>query len=395
VKVLVLNTGSSSLKFALLDAEKETALLEGLADWATPPGVLRVEQPGPLVRKHDLPAGGPEAAVGHVLNWLTHGADAPLARPEDVAAVGHRVVHGGAVFTSSVRVDDGVKRALAELGELAPLHNPVNLAGIVAAQAAWPKVPHVAVFDTSFHATIPAEARTYALPQAWTERGLVRYGFHGLSCAYCARRAAEMLGRGGPRLVICHLGQGCSATAVRDGKSVDTSMGFTPLDGLVMGSRSGSVDPGLLLHVLRQDGPSADDLDRVLNRESGLLGVSGLSADMRTVLAEAAKGHEGARLARDVFVHRLRKTIGGLAAALGGVEALVFTAGIGEHSAEVRALTCRGLEHLGLEIDAAANETCKPDADVATAASRARILVIATREDLTIVRETVRVLHAG
>ncbi len=312
----------------------------------------------------------------------------------EVAAVGHRVVHGGPVYTSGVLVTPEVKRTLAGLSELAPLHNPVNLEGIEAAQKTWPDVPHVAVFDTAFHATLPEAARTYAVPWKWTEEwGLRRYGFHGLSHAYCSDRAAKMLGRG-LRVVVCHLGAGCSASAVRDGVCVDTSMGFTPLDGLAMATRSGAVDPSILIHVLRHKGLTADDLERVLNHESGLLGVSGVSGDMRQVHAAARGGDARARLALDVYAHRLRQTIGGFAATLGGVDALVFTAGVGEHDAEMRAAACRGLECLGLELDAAANAGCKPDADVASPASRGRILVIATREDLTIVRETVRVVRS-
>jgi acetate kinase len=312
----------------------------------------------------------------------------------EIAAVGHRVVHGGSVYTSSVRVTPEVKRTLAGITELAPLHNPVNLEGIEAAQKAWPEVPHVAVFDTAFHATLPEAARTYAVPRQWTDEwGLRRYGFHGLSHAYCSDRAAKMLGRTAPlRVIVCHLGAGCSASAVRDGVCVDTSMGFTPLDGLVMATRSGAVDPSILIHVLRHKGLTADDLERVLNSESGLLGVSELSGDMRQVRAAARDGHARARLALEVYAHRLRQTIGAFTATLGGVDALVFTAGVGEHDAEMRGDACRGLECLGMELDAAANAGCRPDADVAAAGSHGRILVIATREDLTIVRETLRVL---
>jgi acetate kinase len=233
------------------------------------------------------------------------------------------------------------------------------------------------------------------VPYHWTsDWKLRRYGFHGLSVAYCADRAAKMLGTrsASSRLVICHLGNGCSVSAVRDGRSVDTSMGFTPLDGLVMGTRSGSVDPGLLLYVLRHKSLSADDLDRVLNRESGLLGVSGVTSDMRGLSAAASGGNKQAQRALAVFVHRLRQTIGGMAATLGGVDALVFTAGIGEHAADIRAATCAGLEFLGARLDTKANAVCRPDDDVATPDASCRILVIATREDLTIVRETVRVL---
>jgi acetate kinase len=390
VKVLVVNTGSSTVKFSLIESDGEAVLLEGLADWSAHPPRLEVRRPGAPPADVPLDVRGHSEAIARILGHLgPHDLDG-------VGGVGHRVVHGGSVYTASVRVTPEVKARLAELAEMAPLHNPINLEGIEAAEKALPQVPQVAVFDTAFHATLSEAARTYAVPYEWTEQGLRRYGFHGLSHAYCADRAARLLGRGpaGLRLVICHLGNGASLSAVRDGRCVDTSMGFTPLDGLVMGTRSGSVDPGLLLHVLRHKGLSADDLDRVLNRESGLLGVWGVSGDMREVQAAKA-GNPRARLAFDVFVHRLRQTIGAMAASLGGVDALVLTAGIGEHSAEVRAAACRDLEFLGLEIDAQANAACKPDADIAAPKSRGRILAIATREDLTVVRETVRVLHSG
>ncbi len=392
MNILVLNTGSSSVKFGLIESENERVLLDGAADWTAKAAKLTLRHAGANAIESPLPAGSCGPAVAHVLSLLRE------EKRMEVAAVGHRVVHGGPVFTAAVRVTPEVKKALAGLSELAPLHNPVNLEGVEAAEKAWPDVPHVAVFDTAFHATISEAARTYAVPQQWTQEwGLRRYGFHGLSHAYCSGRAAKMLGRSplGFRVIVCHLGAGCSASAVRDGACVDTSMGFTPLDGLMMATRSGSVDPSILIHVLRHKGLNADDLDRVLNHESGLLGVSGVSGDMRQVHAAARGGDGRARLALEVYAHRLRQTIGGLAATLGGVDALVFTAGVGEHDAEMRADACRGLECLGLALDAAANSGCKPDADVATPGSRGRILVIATREDLTIVRETVRVLHQG
>jgi acetate kinase len=387
MKILVINTGSSTVKFSLIESDGEAVLLEGLADWSARPAHLEVRQAGATSERRPLEAGSHQEAVARILEHLSLG---------DVAAVGHRVVHGGSLFRTSVRITPEVKARLAELTDLAPLHLPVNREGIEAAERALPHVPQVAVFDTAFHATLPEAAYTYAVPYDWTREGLRRYGFHGLSHAYCADRAARMLGRGpaGLRLVICHLGNGASLCAVRDGQSVDTSMGFTPLEGLVMGTRSGSVDPGLLVHVLRHKGLSADDLDRMLNRESGLLGVSGHSGDMRQVQEAARAGDGRARLAFDVFVHRLRQTIGAMTATLGGLDALVFTAGIGEHSADVRAAACRGLEFLGLQIDAEANRTCKPDGDVAAPGSAGRILVIGTREDLTVVRETVRVLQA-
>jgi acetate kinase len=398
MKILVLNTGSSTVKFSLIESDGGAVLLEGLADWSATPARLEVHQSGAAPLREGLQVRRTADAVAAVLGRLTHGTPPLIANPAEVAAVGHRVVHGGDTYTSAVRITPQVRERLAELAELAPLHNPINLEGIAAAEEAWPHVPHVAVFDTAFHATMPEAARTYAIPWSWTADGkLRRYGFHGLSHAYCAGRAAELL-KGGPaplRLVICHLGNGASLSAVRDGVCLDTSMGFTPLEGLVMGTRSGSVDPGLLLHVLRHRKTSADDLDRILNRESGLLGISGVSGDMRQVQAAADAGNARARLALDVYVHRLRQSIAAMAASLGGLDALVFTAGVGEHSATIRATTCRGLEFLGLELNSAANADCKPDADVAATSSRVRILVIATREDLTIVRETVRVLQGG
>jgi acetate kinase len=392
VKILVLNAGSSTLKFSVYDTEGERVLGEGLADWSSQPARLTVRREGAAETRSELPVQHHEDAMGRVLDELLHGHAPLLGGIADLGAVGHRVVHGGERYTTAVRVTPAVKAAITELAELAPLHNPANLAGINAAEAALPNVPQVAAFDTAFHATLPPAARTYAIPWSWTtDWGLRRYGFHGLSHAYCAGRAAEMLGRPASlRLVICHLGNGCSASAVRDGVCVDTSMGFTPLEGLVMGTRSGSVDPGLLLYVLRHKGVSADDLDRVLNHESGLLGVSGVSSDMRQLLAAA--NNERARLALDLFAHRVRQTVGAFTATLGGITALVFTAGIGEHAAPVRERVCAGLEALGLELDPAANAACRPDADVAAPGSRGRILVIATREDLMIVRDTVRVL---
>jgi acetate kinase len=385
MNVLVLNAGSSSLKFSLFDADREAVLSEGTADWQAHPATLTVSRPGQPAARTDLPPGAHTSAVQRILKELN----------AQVAAVGHRVVHGGSRYTASVRIDETVKTAIAELAELAPLHNPANLEGIRAAEAALPGVPQVAVFDTAFHATIPPSAHVYPVPYAWyAEQGVRRFGFHGLSHAYCTRRALEMLKRPAPgsRLIVCHLGNGCSASAVRDGRCVDTSMGFTPLEGLMMGTRSGSVDPGLLLHLLRRRGLTPEQLDRVLNQESGLLGVSGVSPDMREVLAAASAGNAQAKLALEIYAHRVRQTIGAMTATLGGVDALVFTAGVGENAATVRAMVCEGLSCLGINLDGQANQTCRPDADVGLGSSPVRLLVIHTREDLTIVRETVLVL---
>jgi acetate kinase len=387
MKILVCNSGSSSLKFSLFEADPELLLAAGGIDWTTRPARLVLRRPGQPEIREELHLREHHEALERILADLQAGPSAPLQSIQDIDAVGHRVVHGGRRFTGPVRITPEVQSAIEELSELAPLHNPASLLGISAIEQTLPWVSQVAVFDTAFHTTLPAAAQTYALPRIWrTEWGIHRYGFHGLSHAYCARRAAEMLGRSGSRLVIAHLGNGASVSAVRNGICMDTSMGFTPLEGEVMGTRSGSLDPGVLLYVLRRKGLTVEQLDHALNLESGLLGLSGISSDMRQILKDAPKNPD-ARLALEVYIHRLVQTIGAMAATLGGVDGLVFTAGVGENSAQVRELVCNQLGHLGLELDTAANARCTPDADIASHASERRILVVATREDLTIVRE--------
>lgn len=392
--ILLLNAGSSSLKANLVESRDGREVASGLADWAG--SVTRYRYTGPDGQEHseDVSWKGHANAVQRFVSDLTQ-CD-PIALPDrsHLGGVGHRVVHGGP-FTSSVRITPQVRERIGALVNLAPLHNPPSLEALTAAQAELPDVPHVAVFDTAFHATIPPHAYTYPVPESWTrDWGFRRYGFHGLSHAYCARRAAEMLGRPAKdlRLVICHLGHGCSAAAVQEGRCVDTTMGFTPLDGLMMATRSGSVDPSIVLNVQRSHGLTVDQVERILNRESGLLGVSGVSADMRQVLAAARAGQGQARLALDIYAHRVRQAIGALTATMGGIDAVVFTAGVGEHAAEVRESICARLEYLGLELDRDANAVCQPDADVAGQSSRARILVISAREDVTMLREVVEVL---
>lgn len=396
MQVMVLNTGSSSVKFSLVESRSEQVLFSGLVDWSAHPGRIQLRRGAEESWSSPLTVSDPRQAVKQALEQLGKGDRPLLPDRSQVAAVGHRVVHGGTLFQAAVRITEEVKKELKQLDELAPLHNPINREGIEAIEHAWPGIPQVAAFDTAFHSTLPAPACTYAVPYHWCQEwGLRRYGFHGLSHAYCAERAAGLLERPDLRLVICHLGQGCSVSAVRNGVCVDTSMGFTPLDGLVMGTRSGSVDPGLLIHVMRHHGFSADDLDRILNRESGLLGLSGLSNDMRQLQEAADGGNERAGLAIDVFVHRLRQSIGAMTAVLGGIDCLVFTAGIGENATSIRLRTCEGLEFLGLRLDPEANQHRRPDADIAAGDSPARILVLESREDLTIIRETVRVLQGG
>ena len=313
-------------------------------------------------------------------------------RPADVAAVGHRVVHGGQLVEPTL-IDDDVRAAIERLTRIAPLHNAPALAAIDDARAALPRLPHVAVFDTAFHAGMPPEAATYAVPRAWRESwGIRRYGFHGLSVEWSTRRAAELLGaENARRLVVCHLGGGCSITAVREGHSVDTTMGFTPLEGVPMATRSGSVDPGALLYVQRAHGLSIDDVDRALNSDSGLAGLGG-GRDVRALVR--ASEDATARLALDVYTYRIAVAVSGTGAALGGLDALVFTAGVGEHVPEVRAAICERLDFLGVELDPGLNERSTPDSDIATSSSSVRILVIAAREELVAARAVRTLLPA-
>jgi acetate kinase len=370
VSVLALNAGSSTLKFSLFAGRSMELAADGI-----------VEEPA---LKADLKEG-----VSAVLSAIR---DRLASDP--VVAVGHRVVHGGRAFTGSVPVDARVLEEITRLSELAPLHNPPAIAAIAAARTAVPGVPHIAVFDTAFFADLPAERHVYPLPYEWySERGIRRYGFHGISHAYCVGRAAEFLGRQpeGFRAVICHLGNGCSASATLGGKAIATTMGFTPLEGMVMGSRAGSVDPGILIYAMERMGLSAMELGEVLQRRSGLLGVSGVSSDFRAVQEAAMEGNGRARLALSIYANSVRDAIGTLAVTLGGVDSLVFTAGVGENSAPLRGEVCRGLECLGLRLDPERNRALRPDADIAAAGTGGRILILRTREDLHIARETLRV----
>lgn len=390
MSILFLNAGSSSLKAVLMESADGAVLARGLADWAGSATRYQFAGQDGKDRSENAPWRGHAKAVQRFV------ADLTTAQRSALAAVGHRVVHGGP-FTMSVRITPAIRSRIMDLADLAPLHNPPSLEALAAAEAELPHVPHVAVFDTAFHATLSSAAYTYPLPATWTrDWGIRRYGFHGLSHSYCAQRAAEMFAPRplplAPRIVICHLGHGCSASAVMDGKCVDTTMGFTPLDGLMMATRCGSIDPSIVLHVQERHGLTAAQVEFALNRESGLLGVSGISADMRQILKAAKDGHEQARLALGIYTHRVRQAIGALAVTMGGVDALVFTAGVGENAAEVRQAICTGLPCLGLELDTHANAACRPDADIASAHSQGRIFVIATREDVTMLKEVLLVL---
>src|SRR5438132_2157251 len=330
--VLIVNTGSSSLKWVVLDAATESVEQQGDASWE-----------GSEAGRHEREVASALGQVG------------------SVDAIGHRVVHGGTRFRDAMLVDAHVRDEVARLAERAPLHNPAAIAGIDAALARFPGVPQVAAFDTAFHASMSQAAAIYPIPWEWTTRwDLRRFGFHGLSVEYSVGRVRELLGRMPPRLVVCHLGAGCSITAVAGGRSISTSMGFTPLEGVMMARRSGSIDPGLLLFLLSRRGIDAAELDHALNEQSGLLGVSGISADMRQVLAAAEAGQERAVLARDMFVHRLIACVGAMVAVLRGVDALVFTGGIGEHSASIRAAACEAFGYVGLRLDPAMNRGSSP-----------------------------------
>jgi len=419
VKVLVVNCGSSSLKYSLFDIEPaEADPASGppgaAGDGATAPGrvlvsgiVERLGQPEPVHRHR---AGGEEtarpvsapdhgAAFDLVLAALTEGPGAVLPGPDAVEAVGHRVVHGGERFAGSVRIDTEVIEAVEACADLAPLHNPPNLVGIRAAMTRIPHAVHVAVFDTAFHQTLEPEAFLYALPyELYRDHGVRRYGFHGTSHRYVSEVAVRMLGRPAEtvNLITAHLGNGCSASAVRGGRCVDTSLGMTPLEGLVMGTRSGDIDPAIVFHLVRALGMTVDEVDDLLNRRSGLLGLSGISNDMREVLRAAEAGDERADLAVRIFCRRLRKYIGAYTAVLGRVDALVFTGGIGENAAPVRERTCRGLEPLGYVLDPAANAApAEGPRDVAAADSSVRILVIPTDEEALIAREAARLATCG
>jgi acetate kinase len=393
--VLVLNSGSSSVKFALLLPRTGERLMGGIGErLGTAEARLRVQWFPAAAVEEKLPGGTHQTAVTRVLDQLA-------ARPGGVRLLGagHRVVHGGEQFTSSVRVDDSVIAAVRSSSHLAPLHNPANVAGIEAVRSVLPELPQVAVFDTSFHQTMPARAFRYAVPEQWyTAYGVRRYGFHGISHRFVSEQAAALLGRspGGLRLVTAHLGNGCSATAVRDGASVDTTMGLTPLDGLVMGTRSGDVDPGLLLYMTSQTGMDVGQLTRALNVESGLFGLSGVGNDMRAVEAAAAEGNVRARLALEVFVYRLSKAIAGLVVGLGRLDALVFTGGIGEKSSVVRSLVLSQLGFLGLTEDAQANaDHGRHTGGRISPVGPVLALVVPTDEELLIARDTARVIGAG
>ncbi|MBI2817671.1 MAG: acetate kinase [Acidobacteria bacterium] len=397
MKILVLNAGSSSLKGLLcevaepLPSRARAPLWKAHAQWGREQEIasLKVETTNGNCEQ-EVPFSSPKQLTADVLQTLCKGSAAVLASASDVAVVGHRIVHGGRNLRSTARITPEVKAEIARAAEFAPEHNRLELEVIEAAeQLLGPQIPQVAVFDTAFHDTLPHAAKVYPGPYSWLDQGIERYGFHGISHQYVSRRGAEILGRdlASLRMITCHLGNGCSLAAIRNGRSVDTTMGFTPLEGLMMGTRSGSIDPGIIIYLLRHKHYGADDLDRILNEESGLKGVSGVSGDMRAVLSAISEGNQRAKLAFEVYAHSVARGIGAMLASLGGLDALVFTAGVGENCAPLRDLVCKRFDFAGVQCDDAKNNASPGDADIATADSPVRVLVIHTEEDWEIMRE--------
>ncbi|MGB7281094.1 MAG: acetate kinase [Candidatus Acidiferrum sp.] len=395
MKILVLNSGSSSQKSCLYEVgaalpdSPPVPLWEAKIEWRDDGASLKVRTSSGKKRDEKLNPAKRGDAIAELLKALVSGETQVLAKLSEIDVVGHRVVNGGREFTKPTLIAPEVTAAIEKMAVFAPLHNRAELEGIAQIEKLCGSVPQVAVFDTGFHATLPDEAAVYAGPYEWVERGIRKFGFHGINHQYCAGRAAQLLGRNLSelRLVTCHLGNGCSLAAIRGGASIDTTMGFTPLDGLMMGTRSGSVDPGILTYLVRQDRLDGKTMDDMLNAKSGLLGISGVSGDMREVVVAMKQGNARAKLAFDIFVHRLRAGIGSMIAALNGVDVLVFTAGIGENSAEVRAAACANLGFLGLAIDATKNLASPKEQDISATVSKVSVLVLAAQEDWAIARE--------
>jgi acetate kinase len=398
MKILVLNAGSSSQKSCLyeipddgLPEKAPQPLWEGKVNWTQDRGVaeIQVKTATGEVLQESIYADSRRAHVAYMLYTLTRGATKVISHLSEIDVVGHRVVHGGQDYRHSVVITEEVKQAITQLATLAPAHNPAALEGIEAIEQSLGAVKQVAVFDTGFHASLPDAAAIYPGPYEWVEQGIRRYGFHGISHQYCSQRAAKILGQdlASLRLITCHLGNGCSLAAIKNGRSIDTTMGFTPLDGLMMGSRCGSIDPGILIYLLRQSNYSAESLDYVLNKASGLRGISGISSDLPQVIEAIAQGNYRAQLAWDIYIHRLRSGIGSMLASLGGLDALIFTAGIGEKSPGIRQAASEGFTFLGLKIDPEKNQRNPVDEDIATPDSAVRVLVIHTQEDWAIAQQ--------
>src|SRR5712692_7739186 len=403
MNVLVLNSGSSSQKSCLyeigdaLPADPPGCIWEGKFEWADDKTEYSIKNSRGASRKDQTSVGSRGEAIERLLYSLWSGETQAISGPSDIDVVGHRVVHGGPQYFEPSVVTAKVKSAIESVSVFAPLHNRAELDGIDIVTKLLGPVPQIAVFDTGFHRTMPLSSATYPGPYDWFEQGIRRYGFHGINHQYCAQRAAQLLGKNlnSLKLVTCHLGNGASLAAIREGRSIETTMGFTPLEGLMMGTRSGSIDPGILIYLVRHRGYTADQIDHLLNRQSGLCGLSGLSGDMREILDAMAQGNERARLAFDIYIHRLRSGIGAMIAVLGGVDALVFTAGVGENSPEVRAAACDNLAFLGLRLDQGKNTQSPVDEDISAPGATVRVLVIHAQEDWMIARECWNLVQTG
>jgi len=392
MKVLVINAGSSSLKYQLIDMKNESALAVGLCERIGIDNSIITQKRfdgKKLEKQTDLPTH--KIALEEVVKALTDSEFGVIKDMAEINAVGHRVVHGGEKFTTSALIDESVEKAIKDCFELAPLHNPPNMMGISACAEIMPGTPMVAVFDTAFHQTMPAHAYMYALPYELYEKHAIRkYGFHGTSHKYVAGRAALMLGKPEEetKIITCHLGNGSSITAVKGGKSVETSMGFTPLEGLAMGTRCGSIDPAVVPFIMEKEGLTTREIDTLMNKKSGVLGVSGLSNDFRDLDEAASQGNRRAELALEVFAYKVKKFIGEYSAVLNGADAVVFTAGIGENSASIRKRILSGLEGIGIKIDEEKNKIRGQEIDISTPDAKVRVFVIPTNEELAIARET-------
>ena len=390
MKILVINAGSSSLKYQLIDMENESLLAKGLCERIGIDGRLTHKpQNGKPVYEADVPFPTHKEAIEAVLEKLTSKEYGVVETMAEIGAVGHRVLHGGIEFTESCVVDDACEAAIKKCFPLGPLHNPANLMGIKACQAAMPGVPQVAVFDTSFGMSMTPEAYIYAIPYEYYENDSIRrYGFHGTSHRFVSARACEIMGKKGTRVINCHLGNGSSVSASIDGKCVDTSMGLTPLEGLPMGTRSGNLDPAILQFIMNKYGYTADEMLNILNKKSGVLGISGVGSDFRDLEKAAKEGNERAQLALDKFAYEVRKYIGSYAAAMGGVDIITFTAGVGENGPDMRESICEDLGFLGVHVDHEKNQVRGKETDISAADSTVKVYVIPTNEELMIARDT-------
>jgi len=392
MKVLVINCGSSSLKYQLIDMDNEVTMAKGLVERIGIEGSILTHEPKGKDKVKILePMKDHTDAIKLVLDALVDGKHGVIKSMDEIGAVGHRVVHGGEKYSQSVLINDAVMEAIEECCKIAPLHNSPNIIGINACKALMPNTPMVAVFDTAFHQTMPDYTYMYALPYELYEKyGIRKYGFHGTSHRYVSQIAADMLGKDikDVKLITCHLGNGASVAAIKNGKSVDTSMGFTPLEGLVMGTRCGDLDPAIVNHLQLETQMSSQEVNNILNKKSGILGISGVSSDFRDVGDAASKGNERAKLALDMFYYQVKKYVGAYAAIMGGVDAIVFTAGLGENSKDARANIVEGLEFLGVKIDNVKNDMRGKQAEISTSDSSVKVFVIPTNEELVIARDS-------